>query len=272
MAVIRYKDTDGHWVRLSASDIGAASDSLIARGVGKPIVSDTNTHIQNDTVLYIDQNEYDGDNTTITRFNADGLVIPVPVAQGGTGAKTPEKARENLGISVSTFIDAIYPTGSIYMNTRDTNPAELFPNTTWSKISGRFLVGVNDTTFRAGISGGSSTHTLTPAECAITEHTHSFTASPHAHKISTPTSFSNLISQSDKGFYTTTIKYTAGTAVASGVVKNLGSSETVIIKAGASTVTAVATGSTNNPTPANAQQPFEILPPYLPVYMWERTN
>ena len=69
MAKIRYKNVNGGWTQISASDIGAASDDLIARGVGKPIISNVQTNIKNDTVLYIDQNDYDGDKTTITKLN-----------------------------------------------------------------------------------------------------------------------------------------------------------------------------------------------------------
>lgn len=39
------------------------------------------------------------------------------------------------------LIDAIYPVGSIYTTVNDVNPAQLFPGTTWKKISGYLVSG-----------------------------------------------------------------------------------------------------------------------------------
>ena len=61
-----------------------------------------------------------------------------------------------------------YPVGAIYMSTKSTSPASLFGGT-WSRISGRFLLGAN-TTYSAGTTGGAATHTLTLDE--IPSHNH----------------------------------------------------------------------------------------------------
>lgn len=55
-----------------------------------------------------------------------------------------------------TFLDAIYPVGSIYLSTASTDPAT-FLGGTWSRIQGRFLLGASST-YPAGSTGGSATH------------------------------------------------------------------------------------------------------------------
>ena len=55
-----------------------------------------------------------------------------------------------------TFLDAIYPVGSIYLSTASTDPAT-FLGGTWSRIQGRFLLGASST-YPAGTTGGAATH------------------------------------------------------------------------------------------------------------------
>ena len=73
-------------------------------------------------------------------------------------------------------IDSIYPVGSIYISTVNTNPSTYFGGT-WSAFAqGRTLIGVgtSDQAFSAGATGGASTHTLTINE--IPAHSHDLTA------------------------------------------------------------------------------------------------
>lgn len=66
-----------------------------------------------------------------------------------------------------SLIDLIYPVGSIYMSVNKVSPQTFFGGT-WEAIEDRFLLGAG-TTYRAGATGGSATHTLTvnemPAHC-----------------------------------------------------------------------------------------------------------
>lgn len=72
----------------------------------------------------------------------------------------------------ATVIDVIYPIGSIYMSMSATNPADLFGVGTWKRISqGRMLLGADDSTYKAGATGGEATHTLTAAEMPAHKHT-----------------------------------------------------------------------------------------------------
>lgn len=72
----------------------------------------------------------------------------------------------------ATVIDVIYPVGSIYMSMSATNPAALFGVGTWERISqGRMLLGADDSTYKAGATGGEATHTLTAEEMPAHSHT-----------------------------------------------------------------------------------------------------
>jgi microcystin-dependent protein len=74
-----------------------------------------------------------------------------------------------------TFINSIYPVGSIHISVNNTNPGTTLPGTTWIAWgSGRVPVGVNisDTDFNSvEKTGGFKTHTLNESE--IPSHSHS---------------------------------------------------------------------------------------------------
>lgn len=91
-----------------------------------------------------------------------------------------------------TFLNTVYPIGSIYMSMNTTNPSTLFGGT-WERISGRFLLGCggsgpganNNTDFGSlasaqqtwfsdispGNTGGEYFHTLTTAQTPAHTHT-----------------------------------------------------------------------------------------------------
>lgn len=79
----------------------------------------------------------------------------------------------------------IYPVGSIYMSVNDVNPATIFGGT-WQKIEDKFLLA-SGTTYTAGATGGSATHTPsgTVGNHALTTdempgHTHTYTRADSA--------------------------------------------------------------------------------------------
>lgn len=72
-------------------------------------------------------------------------------------------------------ITEVYPVGAIYMSTVATNPGELFDGTTWTTLpAGRVLLGAgtadSETVYTAGEMGGEEKHKLTTAE--MPAHTH----------------------------------------------------------------------------------------------------
>lgn len=68
----------------------------------------------------------------------------------------------------ATLVDAIYPVGSIYISTNSTNPGTLFGGT-WTALENRFLVGAGDL-YTAGAEGGEATHTLSIEEMPAHVH------------------------------------------------------------------------------------------------------
>lgn len=62
----------------------------------------------------------------------------------------------------------VYPVGSVYISTSPTSPAELFGGS-WTQLTDRFLLGAGST-YSAGQTGGSATHTLTIEE--MPKHRH----------------------------------------------------------------------------------------------------
>lgn len=64
----------------------------------------------------------------------------------------------NLDILKNSYLDLVYPIGSIYMSVNSTNPSTLFGGT-WERIEGKFLLGA-DSTYIAGSTGGKNKVTL----------------------------------------------------------------------------------------------------------------
>ena len=68
----------------------------------------------------------------------------------------------------TTNFDAIYPVGSIYLNTTNVNPTTLFGGT-WEQIKDRFLLACGST-YTNGATGGEATHKLTINEMPSHKH------------------------------------------------------------------------------------------------------
>ena len=139
----------------------------------------------------------------------------------------------------------VYPPGSIYISTQDTNPAEVWGGT-WERFgNGRSLVGVdeNDTDFATVKKEiGSKTHTLTSAEMPSHTHTFTGTAVSHYHLMG--------VDYDGKTGSTRWSPYGSGSGTKA-------TSATAITAAGTNSTTGGG-GAHNN------------MQPYTTVYMWER--
>jgi hypothetical protein len=177
--------------------------------------------------------------------------VPVaPTASAGTN--TTQIATTAF---VTSGIQSAYPVGSIYMSTVATSPATLFGFGTWVTYgSGRVLIS-QDGTYTAGSTGGSATTTL--AEANLPSHTHSATSTSNT---------------SDPG-------HSHNSSIGSGFISNGGPeslaggpnlpfgrpSTTASAVTGLSVSTSTTIGNTGSGTA------FNNLPPYVAVYMWNRT-
>ena len=185
----------------------------------------------------------------------------------------------NIG-SVTALFEApkimrqIFPVGAIYISATATNPSVYFGGT-WIQLEGRFLLGKSASN-NAGSTGGSSTRTLSinnlPAHShtgpshthSIAAHTHSGTtgsSGAHAHTLhrwmAGAPGTARYVAQGDS----TTPTYSTSSAGAHT------HSFTTNAGGGGNTGTA-GTGNTGNTGKGEA---FSIMPPYLIVYMWQRT-
>ena len=71
------------------------------------------------------------------------------------------------------LLNLVYPVGSIYWSSNNTNPANLFGGT-WTQIKDRFILATGDY-YSNGATGGAATVTLTISN--MPNHSHSFTPS-----------------------------------------------------------------------------------------------
>ena len=176
--------------------------------------------------------------------SATFLVDEKPAIDIGVRIKSISKANavsDQTSSDISNAVDAmsntlwgkIYPVGSIYISANSTSPAELFGGT-WEQIKDRFLLAAGDT-YAAGSTGGEATHTLTVNE--MPSHAHNFDD-----YISGYPDTSNRIGQDN---FTMPL------------INILNPSDTV--------------GAGQYTNAAGNSKPHNNMPPYLAVYMWQRT-
>lgn len=81
--------------------------------------------------------------------------------------KTPIDA-STLNAMQDELINLIYPIGSIFMSSNNTNPSNYLGGK-WEQIKDKFLLSAGDT-YEAGSVGGEATHTLTVDEMPSHKH------------------------------------------------------------------------------------------------------
>jgi microcystin-dependent protein len=255
----------------SGANVLSTSPTLVTPVLGTP----TSGNFSTGTFTWPTFNQ----NTTGT---AAGLSATLAVASGGTGVTTstgtgstvlsasptftgtPLAPTASVGtnttqIATTAFVTAgiqtAYPVGSIYMSTVSTDPATLFGFGTWVAFgAGRVLISQNGT-YTAGSTGGSATTTL--IEANLPSHSHSASSSSsvsdpgHRHQIGGRDSTANEGSDPNSEFVR---DYPS--------VQNPYSST---VTTGISVSTSTSIGNTGSGTA------FSNLPPYIAVYMWNRT-
>lgn len=161
-----------------------------------------------------------------SRLEKNGAInlVTLPTTEETPGEAPTINAGTFGGMTVSQFVEMIYPVGSIYISARETSPETLFGGT-WESIGGRFLLGA-DATYAAGSTGGEATHKLTVNEMP-----------KHVHQVAVPYSY-------DGNMRTWKAEWTDNAPIPTN-------------------------GSPTSNT--GGDQPHNNMPPYLVVYMWQRT-
>lgn len=145
-----------------------------------------------------------------------------------------------LNANITSAIVAAHPVGSIYMNaSSSTNPASLLGFGTWSALgAGRMLIGAGTNsgqTFTVGTTGGSYAPSMP-------SHTHTINDPGHSHS------------------------YQAFTGGSWGHASGATTNDAVTNKSTGSATTGISINATSGGDTTTGN-----LPPYLTVYMWQRT-
>ena len=192
-------------------------------------------------------------------------------------------------IDKQSVIDAVYPVGSLYWSSKDTDPSTLFGGT-WVQIKDKFVLACGDTYTSSVATGGASTVTLTVDN--MPSHTHSFTPSGKISSTSGGTDnktggmsgnstglFSIGLSGSDSNNNWCVTKVSGNvsrtkTGNTFGTADNYPAGgtqyDTVNIDV-SHTHTAYFTGTAGTTGSNGSGTSFSILPPYVVKYCWERT-
>lgn len=172
----------------------------------------------------------------------------------------------STGVDMTTVFDKIYPVGSIYMSTTNTNPGTLFTGTWIAWGSGKVPVGVDtgDSDFSTvEKSAGSKTHTHTQgATGAATGNTGSTTLTvdqmpSHKHGVANAHPWNERADEQYRLLRVNTPFVIGYNAVDTDEVGgNQGHTHTLN------------SHTHTNPTTASSSN----LQPYITCYMWKRTN
>ena len=145
---------------------------------------------------------------------------------------------------INTYWQTIYPVGSIYMSLNSTSPATLFGGT-WTQLKDRFLIGAGS--ISANSIGGATNHT----------HDYGLQAGGYYRDIS-------MENNENAGVYT----YDINNNRSLGSCTSVGSFTAPINGNSTSNNTSV---SMNHFSMTGNTSYTSNLPPYLSVYMWQRT-
>ena len=105
----------------------------------------------------------------------------------------------SAGIDKQSVIDAVYPVGSLYWSSKDTDPSTLFGGT-WVQIKDKFVLACGDTYKTVGATGGASSVTLSVSN--MPSHSHSFTPSGSISITTNPTFTGSAVNSGGSGEHT----------------------------------------------------------------------
>lgn len=216
----------------------------------------------------------DGTNFAQQNTHLISPTLASPAMSGTPTAPTATYGTSTTQVSTTAFVQAalqaLYPIGSIYSSTASTNPGTLFGFGTWvAYAAGRVMIGTDGSTYTPGATGGS-------ADAITVAHTHTFSATSSGQS----QTHTHSISVSDPG-HTHTVGITAvpgfgfvsggDTATRSTGSTNTGSATTGIT-ASAGNASQDHTHSVSGTTASTGSSGTGAnLPPYVVVYMWNRT-
>lgn len=253
---------------------GASKSSDGQAGLApKPVAGDEEKFLKGDGKWSSVPTPPDMSGATATASGKKGMV-PAPAAGDQTNFLCGNGQWKSI-------IDLLFPVGRIIMSMDSTNPASLYPGTTWQRIgSGRTIIDCGGD-YKAGTPGGAATVTLTAKQMPAHNHSGS-TASAGAHthtrgtmNITGTTVASNDICGYGQGPHTGAFYYGGeNTSYRYANDRDGGSVATVSFDASRSWTgaTSSAGAHTHSVTINNSGngEAHNNMPPYMPAYIWQR--
>ena len=190
----------------------------------------------------------------------------------------------NNEIRNAKIVDLVYPVGSIYMSVNSTSPATLFGGT-WSQLKDRFLLGAGNS-YSVGDTGGETTVTLSTAN--LPSHSHGLNS--HTHAVGTiaaesasltgratyrdvNTTDSNLILSASGILAYSTSDWSGSHWAMSGASASGYKYQHLDVDASHThTISGSTAAASGNTTTTGSGTAHNNMPPYLAVYMWQRTE
>jgi hypothetical protein len=256
------------------------------------------------------------DQFNLNHWNENTEKLDLLIKNNENNIETINSGLSSINLSENSvyfkLMQLIYPVGSLYWSSKNTNPATLFGGT-WTQIKDKFVLACGDT-YANGATGGSSTvtltvnqipshthtgpshkHSFTPSGTVSSHthtgpsHTHSFTpsgtVSSHTHTVSIPKRGTGTTGRGNGGtgdWYLIVPPYTESTTTSSttptftGTAGTTGASGTG--KTGSTTPTFTGTAGTTGASgtgdtgSTGEGTAHDNMPPYVVKYCWERTK
>ena len=217
---------------------------------------EVNTDIQgiNSSIETIN-NDIQGINTSIGTVNTNIQGINSSIQTINTTLDNKANTNHNhtgTYLLKSEIINLIYPVGSIYTSMQNTDPGTMFENTTWERITDRFLWCAND---GQGSNQTGGTYDVTLTTNNLPSHNHTFAGTEQAGQLFGIYADPN---------YGTTGGYISRTHWsqhnARGTEASLGVANYHLTFTPSGTISNTGSG-----------EKFSVIPPYISVFCWKRT-
>lgn len=175
-----------------------------------------------------------------------------------------DKTHTHVIGDVSGLVDAIYPVGCIYMSVNNANPELLFGGT-WQQIEDTFLLA-SGSTYAAGDTGGSADAVVVKHN--HTQNPHNHTQNAHSHTPGSGRSF--MTAPTGSSWNEVAGSNISGSGYHYVATQDKSNYNVYVQGSGSTTATNQAQTATNKE--AGVDGTGKNMPPYLAVYMWQRTG